>query len=123
MTRTHARVSRSFSSTVERSFTALARDARTEAVRTSYCWAPAWAESAVTRARAANTRRSMRNGTLREAQLRLREGRGLAYRHAGRRRVATMLVFDDAFLEPALAHDDAVGNADELLVREEHAGA
>src|SRR5688572_15260450 len=123
MARTHARVSRSFSSTGVRSFTALARAARTDAESTSYCCAPAWAASAAASAAAAISRRSMRNRLLREAQLRLRESRGFGERQARCSRVAPVLVFDDAFLEAALAHDEAMRDADELLVGEEHAGA
>src|SRR5512140_2172781 len=118
--RTHARVSRSCVSPVVGSFTARASEARTEADSTSYCCAPAKAAAAAPMSAAASTQASMRRVALRmlEAGLHVRDR--LGERHLRRGGIAPMLVLDHAFLEAAVAHDDAVRDADELLVGEQH---
>src|SRR5688500_5642564 len=121
MARTHTRVSMSRMSTVERSFTAWARLARTDADSTSYCCAPAEASAAQSAiAAAAALARHVRPGML---EARLHEARGLGERHLGRRGIAAVLVLDHTFLQAAVADHDAVRDADQLLVGEEHAGA
>src|SRR6476661_6817860 len=122
--RTHARVSRSFMSTVDRSFTAVASVPRTLADRTSYCWAPANAAGAKAKSAAPARRRRLaaRRG-LRMREPRLHMLRGFADRDLRHGRIAAMLVLDHAFLQAALADHDAVRDADELLVGEQHAGA
>src|SRR6201988_5459587 len=116
MARTHARVSRSFQSTTARSFTALASEARTLAESTSYCCAPAHAERGRAKARA-------RTRTRKLFQERSHVRRGLGQGDLGRLRVAAMLVLDHAFLQAALADHDAVRDAHQLLVGEQHSGA
>src|SRR3954463_9550324 len=111
MARTHTRVSMSRVSTVERSFTACAIVARTEAERTSYCCAPARACSdanASSRTAAARSARHVRPGML---ELRLQVSRGLRERHAGCGLLAAVLVFDHAFLEATLADHEAMRDA------------
>src|SRR6185369_10648694 len=104
MARTHARVSRSFMSTVERSFTAVASVARTLAESTSYCCAPASAGPAIARSEApASRRRLVARRRLRMREPRLDVLRGLADRDLRRGRVAAVLVLDHAFLQAALA--------------------
>src|SRR5262245_332435 len=104
-------------STVERSFTARARVARTDAESTSYCCAPAWAASGAAASRRAA---SLARGP---TELRLHTRGGFGQRNLRRRRVAPMLVLDHAFLEAPVAHHDAMGNAHQLLVGEQHARA
>src|SRR5688500_6265544 len=121
MARTQARVSRSLKSTGVRSLTAAERVARTEAERTSYCWAPASASPPPNAAAAANTRLGSR-------ALPIGDPRGHVFRCVGRgdfRRlgIAAVLVLDHAFLEAPLADHDAMRNADQLLVGEQHTRA
>src|SRR5579859_7665545 len=118
MARTQARMSRSAQSTGVLSATALAIVARTLAESTSYCCAPARASAAAIAATAAaQALIARRRFRIREPRLHVL--RGFGERHPSRRAVAAMLVFDHAVLQAALAHDEAVGDADELLVGEE----
>src|SRR5258706_16313055 len=118
-------MSRSASSIGARSFTARVSDARTDAESTSYCCAPARASGMNAAAPSAtrSARRLGRSMSLRETQLRLREFRGLGERHARGRGIAPMLVLGDPVFQAALADDETVRDADELLVGEEHARA
>src|SRR5689334_15738242 len=100
MARTHARVSRSFMSTVERSLTAVANVARTLAESTSYCCAPASAEPAIARSEApASSLRLVARRRLRMREPRLHVLRGLGDRDLRGRRVAPVLVLDHSFLQ------------------------
>src|SRR5690349_408403 len=119
MARTHTRVSRSLASTLPRSFTALASVARTLAESSSYCCAPARAASGSAAASAAARRLSVAA----TGEARSHVGDGVVQRHLGRLGIAAVLVLDHALLQPALAHHDAVRDADQLLVGEEHPGA
>src|SRR4051812_2889086 len=119
MARTQTRVSMSRMSGGLPSFTACARVARTEAESASYCWAPAWTCSAASAAQAAKLACHVRARML---QALGDEGGRFLHGHLGRGRLAAVLVFDDAFLQPAVADHEAVRNADQLLVREQHAG-
>src|SRR5258705_2142770 len=116
MPRTHARVSRSLRSTGVRSCRPCASLARTLADSTWYCCAPP--RAARGDASAAVARRAAR---LREARLHM--PRGVGDRDLGGRGVAPVLVFEEAFLQAALADHDAVRDADQLLVGEEDPGA
>src|ERR1700680_2890022 len=111
-------------STLARSFTALASEARTLAERTSYCCAPASAPGEKASAAAAKSAAASVAGrrlTMREARLHM--PRGLGERHLGGGRVAPVLVLHHAFLQAALADHDAMRDSDEFLVGEQHAGA
>src|SRR5438874_4361081 len=124
MARTQARVSRSLQSTVALSATAVAIVARTLADSTSYCCAPASAPGAC----AANAAQAARKALVARRRLRIHEARlhecrRLRDRHACGGDIAAMLVLDDAVLQSALADDDAMRDADELLVGEEDPGA
>src|SRR5688572_26015994 len=121
MARTQARVSRSFRSTGVRSFTACAKVARTEADNTSYCCAPAKAPPA--QSAPAIARRRLGSRALRIGQASGHVPRGLRGGDLGGLRVAAVLVLDHAFLEPAIPDHHAMRNADQLLVREQHARA
>src|SRR5262249_209557 len=118
--RTQARVSMSAMSTVARSFTASASVVRTEAESSSYCWAPARAAGGP-----AATPPPTQAALPPPAPLPplAHVARRIGHRTLRRRRVAPVVVLDHPFLQPALAHDDAMRDADELLVGEQHAGA
>src|SRR5258708_4963388 len=122
MPRTQARVSRSLKSTLVRSLTAFAIAERTLAESASYCCAPASScvgeASAALTASAASLAAGRRIG-----EARAHEGHRLGERHLGRGGVAAMLVLGHALRQPAFADHDTVGNTDELLVGEQHAGA
>src|SRR5579862_1089353 len=118
MARTQARVSRSFMSTLERSFTACASAVRTLAERTSYCCAPPHPSRGRARTRRKSALRAA-PGSKPRPDMAGRIGHG----NLRRRRVAPVLVLDHAFLQAAIADHDAVRDADELLVGEQHAGA
>src|SRR6266852_4935051 len=123
MARTHARVSRSFQSTVALSATAVAIVERTLADSTSYCCAPASAPGACVANAAHAAAQPLIALRLRIREARSQERGRLRDRHARGGAVAAMLVLDDAVLQAALADDDAMRNADELLVGEEDARA
>src|SRR5260221_13540991 len=109
MARTHARVSRSLKSTLPRSWTALANEARTLAERTSYCCAPASAAhgSANTSAVASERISARRLAAFREARADV--ARGFGYGHLGCRRVAPGLAPPHALPAPPPAARAATG--------------
>src|SRR4051794_5192129 len=90
------------------SVTAWARVARTAAESASYCCAPACACKASVAAQAARPARHQAAKLARHVRARmlqaLREERSrFLHRHLGGRGLATVLVFDHPFLEPAIA--------------------
>src|SRR5260221_5746232 len=116
MARTHARVSRSLKSTLPRSWTALANEARTLAERTSYCCAPASAThgSANTSAAASERISARRLAAFREPRADV--ARGFGYAHPCSPRVPPRLRLDHAFLEPPLADHATIAEAGHVLV-------